>query len=100
MAYNLRRARYSVFIVKWEGKSPEDKAEWVATLREALSGELGSYLVRFYQAEAGWRFALEYRPDEQPPAEDVMTNGPESVAFNIHQLLSDRGKPIDPTWTP
>ena len=76
-----------MFIVKWEGGGPEDKAEWVAVLREALSGELGSYHVRFYQAES-------------PPNDAVMTNSPESVAFNIHQLLSDCGKPIDPTWTP
>ena len=93
-------ARWLVFIVKWEGGGPEDKAEWVAVLREALSGELGSYHVRFFQVEAGWRFTLDYRPEESPPDDAVMTNSPESVAFNIHQLLSDCGKPIDPTWTP
>ena len=89
-----------MFIVKWEGGGPEDKAEWVAVLREALSGELGSYHVRFFQVESGWRFALDYRPQEGPSDDAVMANSPESVAFNIHQLLSERGKPIDPTWTP
>ena len=89
-----------MFIVKWEGGGPEDKAEWVEVLREALSGELGSYRVRFFQAEAGWRFALDHRPEESPREDAVMANSPESVAFNIRQLLSDRGKPIDPTWTP
>ena len=89
-----------MFIVKWEGGGPEDMAEWVAVLREALSGELGSYHVRFYEAEAGWRFTLDHRAEESPPDDAVMTNSPESVAFNIYQLLSDCGKPIDPTWTP
>jgi len=89
-----------VFIVKWEGQVPEDKAEWVTALRQALSGELGSYHVRFFRLKAGWRFTLDYRPEQEPPDDTVMTNSPESVAFNIYQLLSDRGKPIDPTWTP
>jgi hypothetical protein len=89
-----------VFIVKWEGGGPEDKAEWVAILREALSGELGSYLVRFFPGDSGWRFTLDYRPDENPSNEAVMANSPETVAFNIRQLLSDGGKPIDPSWKP
>ena len=29
-----------MFIVRWEGGGPGDKAEWITVLREALSGEL------------------------------------------------------------
>jgi hypothetical protein len=90
-----------MFIVSWKGRGPADRAEWIAILREALSAEMGSYRVSFFQAERGWRFTLDYRPEEERPGDDmVMANSPETVAFNIHQLLSERGKPIDPTWVP
>jgi hypothetical protein len=89
-----------MFIVRWKGRGPADRTEWIAILREALSGELGSYCVNFFMAEKGWRFTLDYRPEDQPQEELVMANSPETVAFNIHQLLSQKGKPIDPTWVP
>ena len=89
-----------MFIVSWEGGSPEDRDDWLAALREALSAEAGSYRVCFLRGEKGWRFVLDYRADEHPEGEEVIANSPESVAFNIHQLLLDRGKPLDPDWSP
>jgi hypothetical protein len=89
-----------MFIVKWAGAGPPDRAEWISVLREALSGELGSYRVTFFRQDKGWRFTLDYRPEERPQEELVMANSPETVAFNIHQLLLSHGKPIDPTWVP
>ena len=89
-----------MFIVKWEGKRPVDRMEWIAILREALCGELGSYRVSFFEAEKGWRFTLDFRPQDPPPDEPILANTPKTVAFNIHQLLTDQGKPIDPTWVP
>jgi len=89
-----------VFIVRWEGRGPSDKAEWIAVLREALSGEPGSYRVCFLRAEKGWRFVIDHRPERALEAEAVITNSPETVAFNIQQLLLDRGKPLDPDWSP
>ena len=89
-----------MFIVRWEGGGPEDKAEWVAVLREALSGELGSYRVCFLRGEKGWHFVLDHRPESHPEGAAVVANSPESVAFNIQQLLLDGGKPLDPDWTP
>jgi hypothetical protein len=89
-----------VFIVRWEGGGPGDKAEWITVLREALSGEPGSYRVCFRRARKGWRFVLDCRPESVPAAEAVIANSPESVAFNIQQLLLDKGKPLDPDWSP
>ena len=90
-----------MFIVSWKDATPTDRDEWIAILREVLSAEVGSYVVRFFQAEGGWRFSLDYRPEEERPEDDqVMANSPETVAFNIHQMLSLGGKPIDPTWVP
>ena len=89
-----------MFIVRWEGGGPEDKAEWVAVLREALSGELGSYRVCFLRGDEGCRFVLDYRPESHPEGEEVVANSPETVAFNIQQLLLDSGKPLDADWTP
>ena len=89
-----------MFIVRWEGGGPDDKAEWIAVLREVLAGELGSYRVCFVRAPRGWRLALECRPDSDSEAEAVISNSPESVAFNIRQLLLDRGKPLDPDGSP
>ena len=90
----------SMFIVHWKGRGPGDKAQWIAILREILSGEVGSYRISFYRAERGWRFTLDYRPDADSQDDLVMANSPETVAYNIHQVLSQRGKPIDPTWVP
>jgi hypothetical protein len=89
-----------MFIVHWEGQTPEDKAEWIAILREVFAGEVGSYRVSFFLAERGWRFRLDYRADTDPRDELVMANSPDTVAYNVHRVLSERGKPIDPTWLP
>lgn len=89
-----------MFIVRWEGGGPDDKAEWVAILREALSGELGSYRVCFQRAGKGWRFALDHRQESAPAGEVLISNSPQSVAFNIRQLLLEGGKPLDPDWSP
>jgi hypothetical protein len=88
-----------VFIVKWEGTPPADKAEWISVLREALAGELGSYRVIFKRGTSGWRFDIEWRPDSDPD-EPVIANTPDSVAFNIYAMLAGSGKPIDPGWKP
>jgi glucan biosynthesis protein len=95
-----KRERAAMFIVKWEGEAPADKAEWIAVLREVLSGELGSYYVRFQRSEKGWRFTLDWRPDDRLKDEELVANNPESVAFNLQQALTQRGKPLDPSWMP
>ncbi len=87
-----------MFMVSWEGQAPADKAEWIAVLREVFAGELGAYLVRFQRAKNGWRFALEWRPDEHLSDEELVANDPESVAFNLQQVLLEQGKPLDPDW--
>jgi hypothetical protein len=88
-----------MFIVKWEGEPPPDKADWIDILREALAGELGSYRVVFRRGRDGWRFDLEWRPG--PASEEaVIANSPESVAFNIFSMLSGSGKPLDLGWKP
>jgi hypothetical protein len=89
-----------MFIVKWEGDPPEDKPEWIQILRDTLSSELGSYRVVFEPGHEGWRFALEWRPDEQIHDDGLIANSPDSVAFNIYQALLDAGKPLEAGWTP
>jgi hypothetical protein len=89
-----------MFIVKFDGGAPEDKAEWIAILREALAGELGAYRVRLYRAEKGWRFKLEWRPEPDAPAPPPAADGPAAAALNVYRLLERRGKPVDPTWRP
>jgi hypothetical protein len=90
----------AVFIVKWEGRAPPDKAEWIGILRDTLASEVGSYRVVFSAAGGGWRFALEWREDEQARDEGLIANSPDSVAYNIYVNLAGGGKPIDPTWRP
>jgi hypothetical protein len=89
-----------MFIVKWEGASPPDKGEWIDILRDVLASELGSYRIVFRQQQAGWRFALDWRPDDQVGDDVLVANTPDSVAFNIYMGLADRGKPVDPGWRP
>jgi hypothetical protein len=89
-----------VFIVKWEGKAPPDKAGWIAVLRNTLAAELGSYRVVFRHSGKGWRFTLEWREDEHARDEGLIANTPESVAYNIYVNLAGEGKPVDPTWKP
>ena len=48
----------------------------------------------------GRTFVLDHRPESHPEGAAVVANSPESVAFNIQQLLLDGGKPLDPDWTP
>jgi len=90
----------AMFIVAWEGAAPPDKAEWIEILREVLAAELGSYRVVFKKGARGWRFALDWRQDEQAGEEALIANTPESVAYNIYASLVGRGKPIDPAWKP
>lgn len=90
-----------MFIVKWDGPPPEDKPEWIEILRDALASELGSYRVVFQPGEQeGWRFTLEWRPDDQLRDDGLIANSPESVAFNVYQGLIDARKPLEPGWTP
>jgi hypothetical protein len=89
-----------MFIVKWEGVPPEDKPEWIQVLRETLASELGSYRVVFEPGQEGWRFSLEWRPDDQLHEDGLIANSPDSVAFNIYQAMLDAGKPMEPGWTP
>jgi hypothetical protein len=89
-----------MFIVRWDGGAPADKAEWIEILRETLASELGSYRVVFHRGSGGWRFALEWRPDDQVDDEGLIANSPNSVAFNILRGMIDQGKPIEPNWSP
>ena len=89
-----------MFIVAWEGAAPPDKAEWIHLLREVLAAELGSYRVVFKKGAQGWRFALDWREDQQARVESLIANTPESVAYNIYVSLADSGKPLDPSWRP
>jgi hypothetical protein len=89
-----------MFMVRFDGGAPDDKADWIAILGEALAGELGSYHVRLYRAEQGWRFALDWRPEFGAQYDGLVANSPASVAYNIYQLLVERGKPVDPDWKP
>jgi len=85
-----------MFIVRWDGESPPDKEEWITVLREVLSSELGSYRLRFYPTEAGWRFDLDWRPEREAKGDAVIANSPESVRFNVYEALVRAGKPLDP----
>jgi hypothetical protein len=89
-----------MFIVAWEGGAPPDKTEWIAILRDTLASELGSYRVVFKREKRGWRFALEWREEQQAEDEGLIANSPESVAYNLYVSLAGGGKPIDPTWKP
>jgi len=89
-----------MFIVRWNGSPPQDKREWIEVLRDALASELGSYRILFQPGPAGWRFRLEWRPDDQLRDDGLIANSPDSVAFNIYQGLIDAGKPLEPGWTP
>jgi len=90
-----------VFMIRFTGGAPEDKAEWIAVVAEALNGELGRYRIDLFPAEKGWRFSLDWRPGaDDVELEPVVANSPVAVAFNIYQMLKDAGKPVDPTWSP
>ena len=89
-----------MFIVKWVGHAPADKAEWMGILRETLASELGSYRVVFRRERDGWRFKLEWHEDERAREEGLIANSPESVAYNIYVNLAGGGKPLDPGWRP
>jgi hypothetical protein len=89
-----------MFIVRWDGEPPADKTEWIEILRHTLASELGSYRVLFQPGNGGWRFSLEWRPEEQPEDEALIANSPDSVSFNIYQAMIDAGKPLEPGWTP
>lgn len=88
-----------MFLVRWEGEAPPDKAEWLAAVRQALADEVGIYRVRFHREASGWHFDLECRSEagsEQP----TVTRASESVALNVYALLAKSGKPLDPDWDP
>lgn len=89
-----------MFIVRFDGGAPEDKAEWIAILGEALAGELGAYRVRLYRAEKGWRFSLEWRPEPGRQGQALGADGAPAAALSLYRLLEQRGKPVDPSWRP
>jgi hypothetical protein len=89
-----------MFIVKWAGRPPGDKEEWITILRDTLASELGSYRVVFKHSGSGWRFDLEWRADERAGDDGLIANTPDSVAYNIYVNLADGGKPVDPGWRP
>jgi hypothetical protein len=89
-----------MFIVRWEGTPPRDKQEWIDVLRQTLASELGSYRILFRRGRQGWRFTLEWRPEDQMRDDGLIANSPQSVAFNIYQGLTDRAKPLEPGWRP
>jgi hypothetical protein len=89
-----------VFIVAWDGRPPDDKAEWIRILRDVLASELGSYRVVFRKDTHGWRFSLEWREDPLARDDELISNTPESVAYNIYVSLAGGGKPVDPGWRP
>ena len=54
----------------------------------------------FQPGHDGWRFSVEWRPDDQLRDDGLIANSPDSVAFNVYQGLIDAGKPLEPGWTP
>ncbi len=84
-------------MVRWDGTPPADRAEWIRAMAPVFEGAAGAYHVRFYRGPSGWKFDLEHRPD---PAADgaLLANSPESVRYNLHALLREQGKPLDPDW--
>jgi hypothetical protein len=86
-----------MFMVRWDGKPPADRDEWIEAMRPVFLGAAGAYHVRFYPADRGWKFDLEWHNDPRV-AGDLIANGPESVRFNLHQALLEAGKPLDPAW--
>jgi hypothetical protein len=87
-----------MFIVRWDGDPPQDRQEWVQIVREVLLGASGSYTIRFYPSEAGWKFELDWREDLGTVDQDMVANTPGSVKFNLHETLKQKGKPVAPDW--
>ncbi len=88
-----------MFMVRWEGRPPTDRDDWIETMRPVFQGAGGAYYVRFYQGEAGWRFDLECH-DEPRPQGELIANGPEGTRYNLYRALVARQKPVDPRWEP
>lgn len=88
-----------MFMVRWDGDPPADRAEWMKVMRPVFEGAAGAYHVRFYPGQGGWRFDLEWRPDPQPQS-GMLANTPEAVRFNLHLVLVEQGMPVDPHWEP
>ncbi len=89
-----------MFIVKWEGTPPPDKARWIAILRETLASELGSYRVVFTREGEEWRLSLDWREDDRAREEGLVANSPESVAYNLYVNLTEAGKLLKPAREP
>jgi len=85
-------------MVRWDGEPPPDKMEWIQILGQVFASTYGSYRVRFYPGEAGWKFSLECRKDLGIQEGEILANSAESVRFNLYQALVERGKPLDSNW--
>src|SRR5512135_3783510 len=88
-------------VSRWEGEPPSDKQEWVEVLFDALGEEASFYWVRFYQNPGGWRFDLERHGETPGPnAWSSYRRADESTALRVFASLVERGKPLDPSWSP
>jgi hypothetical protein len=85
-------------MVRWDGEAPADKQEWIEILTEVFASTYGSYRVRFYPGSAGWKFALECREDLGMQQGETLANSADSIRFNLHQALVEKGKPLDSNW--
>ena len=85
-------------MVRWDGEAPSDKMEWMEILRDVFASTYGSYRVRFYPGDGGWRFALECREDLGMQQGEILANSAASIRFNVYQALVEKGKPLDSNW--
>lgn len=85
-----------MFIVTWEAEPPGDKLQWIGVLREVFASAAGSYRIRFWKTENGWRFDLDPRLDLGLTDPEQITNTDEAVRFNLQYLLREKGLPMDP----
>jgi hypothetical protein len=88
-----------MFIVRWKGEPPDDKEDWINVLRDVVTGAGGSYRIWFYPGPHGWKFDFEWRQGRGgSDDDDMLSNSPETLRFNVYQSLLERGKPMDPDW--
>ena len=85
-------------MVRWDAEPPSDKLEWIEILHDVFASTSGSYRVRFYPGSECWKFSLECREDLGMPEGEIVANSADSIRFNLHQALVERGKPLDPNW--
>jgi protein TonB len=87
-------------MLRWEGGAPPDGQEWIDVLSEVLGEESGFYWVRFYREPGGWRFDLERRCEPGPDGWSTYRRADESTALRVFTSLVEKGKRLDPSWSP